>query len=37
VSPHSPLLHDVVDSTNELDLLDADTLNDSVGPLSTPM
>jgi hypothetical protein len=26
-----------VDSTNELDLLDADTLNDSVGPLSTPM
>jgi hypothetical protein len=37
VSPHSPLLNDVVDSSNELGVLDADTFNDSVGPSSTPM
>jgi hypothetical protein len=37
VRPYSPFLNDVVDSSNDLAILDADTLNDSVGPPSTPM
>jgi hypothetical protein len=37
VSSHFPILSDVVDSLNEFGVLDADTFNDSLGPLSTPM
>jgi hypothetical protein len=37
VSPPSPLLIDVVDSSNEFGVLDADTFNDFVGLPSTPM
>jgi hypothetical protein len=37
VSPHSPILNDVVDSLSEFGVLDVGSFNDSVGPPSTPM